>query len=63
MISQGDSVAVLMRESGVLKSTGQAYSIRGVQWFHLRQREDQEDRPDRGQHMESRGLRRTARHS
>jgi ketosteroid isomerase-like protein len=33
MISQGDSVAVLMRESGVLKSTGQAYSIRGVQWF------------------------------
>ena len=33
MISQGDSVAVLMRESGVLKSNGQAYSIRGVQWF------------------------------
>jgi ketosteroid isomerase-like protein len=33
MISQGDSVAVLMRESGVLQSTGQAYSIRGVQWF------------------------------
>jgi ketosteroid isomerase-like protein len=33
MISQGDSVAVLLRESGVLKSTGQAYSVRGVQWF------------------------------
>jgi ketosteroid isomerase-like protein len=33
MISQGDSIAVLMRESGVLKSTGEAYSIRGVQWF------------------------------
>jgi ketosteroid isomerase-like protein len=33
MISQGDSVAVLVRESGVLKSTGQAYRIRGVQWF------------------------------
>jgi ketosteroid isomerase-like protein len=33
MIAQGDSVAVLLRESGVFKSTGQAYSIRGVQWF------------------------------
>ena len=22
-----------MRESGVLKSTGESYSIRGVQWF------------------------------
>jgi ketosteroid isomerase-like protein len=33
MISEGDSVAVLLRESGVLKSTGQAYSIRAVQWF------------------------------
>jgi ketosteroid isomerase-like protein len=33
MISQGDSVAVLMRESVVLKSTGQACSIRCVQWF------------------------------
>jgi ketosteroid isomerase-like protein len=33
MIAQGDSVAVLLRENGVLKSTGQAYSIRGVQWF------------------------------
>jgi ketosteroid isomerase-like protein len=33
MISNGDSIAVLIRESGVLKSTRQAYSIRGVQWF------------------------------
>lgn len=33
MISQGDSIAVLVRESGVLKSTGEAYSIRGVEWF------------------------------
>ncbi len=33
MIAQGDSVAVLLRESGVLNSTGQAYSIRCVQWF------------------------------
>jgi hypothetical protein len=33
MISHGDSIAVLLRESGVLKSTRQAYSIRGVQWF------------------------------
>jgi ketosteroid isomerase-like protein len=33
MISQGDCVAVLLRESGVLKATGDAYSIRAVQWF------------------------------
>lgn len=33
MIAQGEQVAVLVRESGVLKSTGQAYSVRGVQWF------------------------------
>jgi hypothetical protein len=33
MISHGDSIAVLISESGVLKSTRQAYSIRGVQWF------------------------------
>jgi ketosteroid isomerase-like protein len=33
MISQGDCVAVLLRESGVFKSNGQAYSVRGVQWF------------------------------
>ena len=33
MISQGDQVAVLLRESGVLKSSGQAYTVRGVQWF------------------------------
>ena len=33
MISQGDCVAVLLRESGTLKSTGQPYSLRGVQWF------------------------------
>jgi ketosteroid isomerase-like protein len=33
MISQGDRVAVLLRESGVFKSNGQPYSVRGVQWF------------------------------
>jgi ketosteroid isomerase-like protein len=33
MIAQGDCIAVLLRESGVLKSNGQAYSIRAVQWF------------------------------
>jgi ketosteroid isomerase-like protein len=33
MISEGDRIAVLLRESGMLKSSGQAYSIRGVQWF------------------------------
>jgi len=33
MISQGDSVAVLLHESGIFKSSGQPYSVRGVQWF------------------------------
>jgi len=33
MIRQGDCVAVLLRETGVFKSSGEAYSIRGVQWF------------------------------
>lgn len=33
IISQGDRVAVLLQESGVFKSSGQAYSVRGVQWF------------------------------
>lgn len=33
IISQGDRVAVLLRETGKLKSTGEAYSLRGVQWF------------------------------
>ena len=33
IICQGDCAAVLLRESGVLKATGKAYSIRAVQWF------------------------------
>jgi ketosteroid isomerase-like protein len=33
MISQGDCVAVLLRETGKLRANEQAYSIRGVQWF------------------------------
>ena len=33
IISEGDRVAVLLRESGVFKSSGQGYSVRGVQWF------------------------------
>jgi ketosteroid isomerase-like protein len=33
MIAQGDSIAVLLRESGMFKSSGQTYSVRGVQWF------------------------------
>jgi ketosteroid isomerase-like protein len=33
MISQGNSIAVLLRDHGVFKSNGQAYSVRGVQWF------------------------------
>jgi ketosteroid isomerase-like protein len=33
MISEGDRIAVLLREKGTFKSSGQAYSVRGVQWF------------------------------
>jgi len=33
MIWQDDRLAVLLRESGIFKSTGQAYNVRGVQWF------------------------------
>lgn len=33
MIAQGDSVAVLLRESGIFKSSGRPYGVRGVQWF------------------------------
>jgi ketosteroid isomerase-like protein len=33
MLSQRDSIAVLLRESGMFKSSGQTYSVRGVQWF------------------------------
>jgi hypothetical protein len=33
IILQGDSVTVLMRASGVLKSTGQAYSLSSAQCF------------------------------
>lgn len=33
MISEGDRTAVWLRENGVFKETGQAYSVSGVQWF------------------------------
>jgi len=33
IISEGDRIAVLLRERGVMKANGQAYSVRGVQWF------------------------------
>jgi ketosteroid isomerase-like protein len=33
IISQGACIAVLLRESGVVKSTGQPYNLRGIQWF------------------------------
>ena len=33
IVSQGNSVAVLLHETGVFRSTGQSYSVRGVQWF------------------------------
>ena len=33
MISQDDRIAVLLRETGVLKSNGHRYTVRGVQWF------------------------------
>jgi len=33
MISEGDSVAVLVRETGTFKASGDNYNIRAVQWF------------------------------
>ncbi len=33
IIAQGNSVAVLLWESGVVKSTGRPYTITAVQWF------------------------------
>jgi len=37
MVKEGDSIAVLLRESGLLKSTGQPYRVRVVQWFTFAQ--------------------------
>src|ERR1700722_9898651 len=33
IISEGDRIAVLLREKGIFQSNGQPYSVRGVQWF------------------------------
>lgn len=33
MIAEGDRIAVLLRETGILKSNGRPYRVRGVQWF------------------------------
>jgi ketosteroid isomerase-like protein len=33
VISEGNRIAVLLQERGVFKASGQAYSVRGVQWF------------------------------
>ena len=33
MIADGDRIAVLVRETGIFKSSGQIYRVRGVQWF------------------------------
>jgi len=33
MIWERDRAAVLLKESGTLKSSGQTYTVRGVQWF------------------------------
>lgn len=33
MIVEGDRIAVLLRETGILKSNGRPYRVRGVQWF------------------------------
>jgi ketosteroid isomerase-like protein len=48
MISEGGRIGVLMRETGVLKSSGQSYAIRAVQWFTLSDG-SQTNRPDRRQ--------------
>jgi ketosteroid isomerase-like protein len=33
LLSQGDDIVVLLSESGIVRSDGQPYKIRGVQWF------------------------------
>ena len=33
IVSQGDSVVVLVSESGVLKADGKPYHLRGIQWI------------------------------
>jgi ketosteroid isomerase-like protein len=33
MVVDGDRVAVLVQERGVFKANGEAYDVRGVQWF------------------------------
>jgi len=33
LISEGDRIAVLLRESGTYQANGQPYRVRGVQWF------------------------------
>lgn len=33
MISEGDRIAVLLRESGTYQANGRPYCVRGVQWF------------------------------
>ncbi len=33
IIAEGDRIAILLRERGVFKANGEAYSVRGVQWF------------------------------
>jgi ketosteroid isomerase-like protein len=33
IIAEGDRIAVLLRERGVYKGSGETYSKRGVQWF------------------------------
>lgn len=33
MIAEGGRIAVLLRETGVFKSDGHSYRVRGVQWF------------------------------
>ncbi len=37
MILDGDRIAVLLRETGIFKSSGIAYNVRGVQWFTFAQ--------------------------
>ncbi len=33
IVAEDDRIAVLLRERGVFKADGQAYDVRGVQWF------------------------------
>jgi ketosteroid isomerase-like protein len=36
VVSQGDTVVILLTEHGTFKLDGRDYAVRGVQWFNFR---------------------------